>query len=99
MEPRTKAFGGNYGSRAHLVLLDPQLIKEFLTKHELYIKDPSLLLLLREICGDGLVVSHGESWKRKRRLTSSVFHFDFLREIIPEIVSTANQLLDEWDLK
>ncbi len=34
-DPRPVALGGNYGTRAHLVLLDQNVIKEFFSRWDL----------------------------------------------------------------
>ena len=37
--------------------------------------------------GGGILFTDGDIWKRKRRIISSVFHFDFLNSIIPMVES------------
>jgi len=93
--PKPKALGGNFGTKAHLAILDPNLIKEYMMKHEVYIKEPSLLGMMKDLCGEGLVVSEGALWKRKRKLIAKSFHYEFLKESIPQIYACVDELLED----
>lgn len=95
-EPRPKAFGGNFGYDTHLVLLDPIMIKEFAQKYDLYLKHPEILAPLKDLCGRSLVCAEGDEWKRKKKLISTAFHFEFLKEMIPEIGEITREQIENW---
>ena len=38
-----------------------------------------------------MAFSEGDDWKKKRRIISSVFHFDFLNSLVPKM----NEMIDE----
>jgi cytochrome P450 len=43
----------------------------------------------------GLV--EGDEWRRKRKVISHTFHFDFLQSIIPHISHIIDEEFDEFD--
>lgn len=46
----------------------------------------------------GILFSEGAQWKRHRKLISGAFHFEFLKKMIPTIVTTTNEVFtDEID--
>jgi cytochrome P450 len=80
-----------FGSNA-LLVSDPDLLKVILqTKVHIFKKDldwvyqPFLVIL-----GNGLVTSHGESWRKQRTLLSSALRIDIL-EYIPSMALRAVQ--------
>ena len=40
---------------------------------------------MKRLLGDGVAFSEDEIWKTKRKVITSVFTFDFLKSIIPNI--------------
>lgn len=93
--PRPKAFAHNVGSKMRLVILEPEILKEFFTNHENYIKDPELISLFKTVMGNGLVFAEGSKWKKHRKILSSAFHYDFLKDIIPSLVKICEEFLDK----
>lgn len=63
------------------------MIREFLSMEKIFIfpKKKIYIANLKRLLGDGIVFSEGETWKSKRKIISSVFTFDFLKSIIPNI--------------
>jgi hypothetical protein len=55
-----------------------------------YVKFDPIVGSLRRI-GNGLAFSEGDNWRKKRRIISSVFHFDFLSSLVPKM----NENIDE----
>ncbi|XP_016652133.1 PREDICTED: cytochrome P450 CYP749A22-like [Prunus mume] len=75
----TKIYGKNYlqwhGSKAQLVITEPELCKEILNnKDKAYCKrEPESFL--KKLLGDGLVTTaEGEKWAKMRKLTTHAFH-------------------------
>jgi cytochrome P450 len=95
--PSIKAIGGNYGTAPHLAIFDPKIIHEFLFKHDMYIKHPDFFSLLKDVCGNGIVTAEGSIWKRKRKIMSKIFHFEFIKDNISKMYQAADQLLDRID--
>jgi cytochrome P450 len=65
-----------------VVISHPDHIKHVFSKHQKnYPKDNALSFKpFLDILGTGIVTSHGDSWKRQRRLVAPAFRFDILEE-------------------
>jgi len=81
-----RAWGGNLGSGVALKLFDPKIIKEYTKVQEKYYRKAKIYDLIRILGSKGLVFSEGALWKRHRKVVSSAFHFEFLKEMIPHMV-------------
>ena len=83
----------NFGSRIDITLLDPKLIKEFYnTPH--YSRGFTTTVV-NILMGTGLFVAEGDLWKSHRKVISSMFHFEFLKQCVPLIVDTTREFLDK----
>ncbi|TYH91058.1 hypothetical protein ES332_A13G091800v1 [Gossypium tomentosum] len=105
---RIKLYGKNYlswtGSRAMLVITEPELIKELLknserafpkrTSRERKKEDDFVLKIL----GDGLVTSEGEKWAKKRKLANHAFHGETLKSMSPTVIASVETMLERWKL-
>jgi len=85
----------NIGPDATLFLRDPALVKEFYLNTDNYIKDPLYLELFSPVLGKGLTTSEGNHWKGQRKVMSNVFHFEFMKSILPSIQATARKNLSD----
>lgn len=76
-------------------LIDPDLIKEYYekTKENCYEKDLESpgLSTLKDMVGSGLFLSEGDDWKKKKKILSNVFNYDFIRSKIPLIATVAQE--------
>ena len=87
----------NLGPFTIISLLQPDLVKEFITNDRLYVKPDEIKGMLPELIGEGLVFTEGKIWKRHRKIISGVFHFEFLKQSIPLIANTAKEIFDKID--
>ena len=84
------------GNLVIVILCQPNLIKEFISAQDKYYEKAQLIKSLTNILmKDGLLLSEKAQWKRHRKIVSSVFHFEFLKQMIPMVIETTNELLDE----
>ncbi|CAN1794925.1 Cytochrome P450 CYP749A22 [Linum perenne] len=68
------------GPGAHLVLMEPEIIKEALcSKDGAFPKRESSNLFHKKILGDGLTKSGGEKWAKIRKLANVAFHGEKLK--------------------
>ncbi len=82
--------------RAYLVN-QPDLIREVLvTKAKLFRKQPKVPDALREIDGEGLVVTEGDFWLRQRRLLQPAFHSRRMGRYADTVVERTSRFLDDW---
>lgn len=87
---------GNIFATPSISCLSPDARKEFV-RHEIdgaYIKLPFLTELSSKLLGKGLVFSEGEEWKRKRRIFSAFFTYEFINSKIDDIARICDQCLD-----
>ncbi|XP_059068914.1 cytochrome P450 734A1-like [Cryptomeria japonica] len=85
-----------FGPQARLVVPHPELIKEILSaKFHNFTKLPGDPLS-RQLVGQGLVGLTGEKWAQHRKIINPAFHMDLLKGMIPTIVKSSADMLDEW---
>ena len=51
---------------------------------------------LENVLGNGLLLSHGDTWKSHRRLMQSAFSSDRLTTYVAQIVAETNSTLNTW---
>ena len=74
------------------------LIQAFYTTNiNNYVKFEPFVCNFRRMVGNGMPFSDGEDWKKKRRIISSVFHFDFLNSLVPKMNETIDERFQQLD--
>ena len=99
--PGKKYIVSNLGTKACITLCDPQYLKEMTQRPYVY-KKHSIANGLKMIMGEGLILSDGDSWKRKRKLISSVFNYDLLKQevgLVHNIIVEFLNKIDDRDLE
>jgi cytochrome P450 len=51
---------------------------------------------LQPLLGDGLFVSDGDTWRRRRRIVAPIVHISRLSEFVPIMVDTARKARERW---
>jgi cytochrome P450 len=75
----------------------PDLVREVLvTRGKSFRKLPRLIRCLREVDGNGLVLSEGDFWLRQRRLVQPAFNVKRFDGYAKTIVDCARQAVDSW---
>jgi cytochrome P450 len=59
-------------------------------------KSPGHRKSLEPLLGDGLFVSDGEIWRRRRRIVAPIVHISRLSEFVPVMVDTAEKTRQRW---
>ncbi|XP_070671447.1 cytochrome P450 CYP749A22-like [Malus domestica] len=98
----TQIYGKNYlqwhGSRAQLVITEPELCKEILNNKERAYGKRETPKFLKKLLGDGLVTTtEAEKWAKLRKLATHAFHGENLKSMIPEMVASAETMLERWE--
>ncbi|KAF5443455.1 hypothetical protein F2P56_036009 [Juglans regia] len=95
-------YGKNYlqwhGSKAELVITEPELIKEILNNKDRAYRKEEVEGYLKKLLGDGLVTTHGEKWAKMRKLADYAFHADRLKIMVPEMIGSVEVMLERWKL-
>jgi len=99
MTPKPKAVALNFGSMIRLSILDTALVKDFVMNNDLHIRDPVVTRALSLLFGKAFSLSDGNTWKKRRKFFSAGFHFDFLQNKIPLIISTSEEFLEGFKTK
>ncbi len=90
------AFFRLFTVRAYVVN-HPDLIREVLvTQREKFRKLPRDVRAVRQITGDGIIVSDGETWRRHRRLVQPAFHASRMEQYATLTVDQTRRMLDRW---
>ncbi|CAN1794956.1 Cytochrome P450 CYP749A22 [Linum perenne] len=96
----TKLYGNNflqwYGSRAQLVVTEPELIKEVLNCRDGAFEKIGFQDFIRDLLGDGLVLSRGDKWSKMRKLATHAFHGESLKVMVPAMISSVEMMLERW---
>jgi cytochrome P450 len=75
----------------------PDLIREVLvTRGRQFHKEPETLNALRQVDGEGLVITEGEKWLRQRRLLQPAFHPRRMGRYAEAIVNRTQRMLARW---
>ena len=87
------------GSAKFYLFNHPSLIEEVLSKqNQNSIKDYSYRVL-QDVFGNGLLLSHGDTWKYHRRLMQSAFNSDRLMGYAVRVVTETDLMLENWRSK
>ncbi|MGI9336091.1 MAG: cytochrome P450, partial [Gammaproteobacteria bacterium] len=81
------------------VVNDPELVKQVLaTNVANYRKSVYTERALKPLAGDGLFISHGELWRRQRRIMTPAFHRKRIRGFASDMVRTAREMIERWEM-
>lgn len=83
-------------STVHL-LCHPDDIAHVFTHHDRYDKATLASARIRQVTGDGLLVSNGEPWADQRRAIQPAFSSDRVAAFLPLIVEQTQRMLDRWE--
>ena len=92
--PKPKAIVRNFGATPVVIFLDNALKKNFAFHHQSYIVD-NMFGKVGRLFMSGLVGVSGDDWKKQRKVISQSFHFEFIKDNIPNLVTTTRELFDE----
>ncbi|KAM7497797.1 hypothetical protein LguiA_022211 [Lonicera macranthoides] len=92
-------YGNNcflwFGTTPIVTIMDPELIKEVLHKHDIFRKpyaNPLVMML-----AIGLAAHEGEKWAKHRKIISPAFNLDKLKLMLPAIFLSCNELMSKWE--
>ena len=86
------------GSAKVYLFNHPRLIEEVLSKqNQNCIKDLSYRVL-SDVLGNGLLLSHGDTWKHHRRLMQSAFNSHCLANYADGVVANTDLMLKNWQI-
>ncbi|MBV9841276.1 MAG: cytochrome P450 [Sphingomonadaceae bacterium] len=85
-------------SRRIFICNSPDTVRHaFVTHNDAFErKSPQMRHALKPLLGDGLFISDGETWQRRRRIVSPVIHASRIGEFAPIMVETAAEAAARW---
>ncbi|KAI3469670.1 hypothetical protein Pfo_026333 [Paulownia fortunei] len=92
---------GNYsfmwsGPRPRVFVLDPDIIREVLSKYQKYHKSFKTSNPIVKMLVTGLVNKEGEEWTKSRLKLNPAFHLDKLKPMVPAIQVCGQNTVNEW---
>jgi cytochrome P450 len=76
----------------------PDLVKEiFVTRHQNYErKSPQMRRALEPLLGDGLFISDGETWARRRKMQAHLFNAAHIKRYSTTMIDTTDEMVTSW---
>ncbi|KAI7740430.1 hypothetical protein M8C21_002365 [Ambrosia artemisiifolia] len=94
-----KKYGRSYitwmGWNPRVIVMDPELLKEILTKSNDFRKtrgNPFVLLI-----ATGLVTLEGDQWAMHRKLMNPAFHVEKLKNMVPAFHLSCSEMIGKWE--
>jgi len=94
VDPDQKALVTNWGSQVLVSFRDPKYAKDIL-QHPMRYKKSKVFDIFKHILGTGLSFLEGDEWKTRRKIISSCFHYEFLKNNTPLIQETVKEALEK----
>lgn len=96
-----KEFGGIYRLRAFdllgFMVTNPKIIEIVLGNSTKYSNKTKFYGLLKPWLGDGLLLSKGQKWFKRRKLITPAFHFNILKQFVDVFDRQSDVLVDILD--
>nr|W8JWW3.1 RecName: Full=Cytochrome P450 72A225; Short=CrCYP72A225 [Catharanthus roseus]AHK60841.1 CYP72A225 [Catharanthus roseus] len=83
------------GPNPAVIITDPELIKEVLTKNYTYQKPPSDDL--GKLISQGVAAYDKDKWAKHRRLLNPAFHIEKLKHMLPAFHLSCSEMLKKWE--
>jgi cytochrome P450 len=87
------------GSHPKLVLFDSELIKDFYTNQNMYRQTDVFRRVFHDFLPSSMTMTEGDLWRKQRKLMAMTFHFDYIKDMIPEITSISEEMMEKMRSK
>ncbi|XP_050208247.1 cytochrome P450 CYP72A219-like [Mercurialis annua] len=90
-----KLFAVSHGTMPTVIIMDPKLIKEILTRKFDFQKpevSPTMKFFLK-----GLANIEGDKWAKHRKIINPAFHIEKLKGMLPSFMASCEEMIEKWD--
>ncbi|ESQ35100.1 hypothetical protein EUTSA_v10007523mg [Eutrema salsugineum] len=84
-----------YGPYPNVIVMDPETLREIMSKHELFPKPK--IGSHNHVFLSGLLNHEGPKWSKHRSILNPAFRIDNLKSILPAFNSSCKEMLEEWE--
>lgn len=95
--PKMPMRAVNFVDNVLVCLCNTEIMREYYKKPNLYKKVDYHTNILKTLCGENILLSSGETWKKHRKVVSNYFHYQFLCEKIPAIRDIVVEFYDHLE--
>ncbi|XP_022877289.1 cytochrome P450 CYP72A219-like [Olea europaea var. sylvestris] len=84
------------GPRSSVIVTDPELVKDVLTKNYIYQKAKNINPLTK-LLAQGLVSYDADKWDKHRKIINPAFYLEKLKLMIPAFYLSSDDILSKWE--
>ncbi|XP_059663282.1 cytochrome P450 CYP72A219-like [Cornus florida] len=83
------------GPKPMVHIMDPELIRDILTKSDYFQKPKGNPLT--KLLATGLASYNGEKWAKHRKIINPAFHLDKLKQMLPAFYLSCSEIMSKWE--
>ncbi|GMP67500.1 hypothetical protein CsSME_00027462 [Camellia sinensis var. sinensis] len=84
-----------FGPIPNVNIVDPELVKEVLSKNFNYQKTKSNPFI--KLIANGLTTLDGEQWTKHRKIINPAFHMEKLKHMVPAFYLCCSEMISKWE--